>query len=151
VPVGARRKSLERALHNALRADVDPRTRRHLAVHHQPAALEFVEVLPVRPAAHQIRVRDEHPRRVFVGSEDADRPAALHQQRLVVGEALERAHNGVERGPISRGLAGSAVNDEVIGTLGDRGIDDPVNLEIDVLAKYVERLMPPHLVPDRSP
>jgi len=27
-------------------------------------------------------------------------------------------------------------------TLGRRGIGDPVNLEVDVLAKYVERLLP---------
>jgi riboflavin synthase len=27
-------------------------------------------------------------------------------------------------------------------TLGRRGVGDPVNLEVDVLAKYVERLLP---------
>jgi riboflavin synthase len=30
-------------------------------------------------------------------------------------------------------------------TLGRRGPGDPVNLEVDVLAKYVERLTLPHL------
>ena len=33
---------------------------------------------------HQVGVGDQHPRRVLVGAEDADRLARLHQQRLVV-------------------------------------------------------------------
>src|SRR5205823_9525580 len=37
---------LERALHDALRADVDPRSRGHLSVHHQALALELAEVVP---------------------------------------------------------------------------------------------------------
>ena len=39
------------ALHDALRADVDPRAGGHLAVHHQALAIELVEVLPGRPLA----------------------------------------------------------------------------------------------------
>ena len=40
-----------RALHDALAADVDPRAGRHLAEHHQPLAVELVEVLPASPSA----------------------------------------------------------------------------------------------------
>jgi riboflavin synthase len=36
-------------------------------------------------------------------------------------------------------------------TLGVRGPGDPVNLEVDVLAKYVERLTAPHLVDRAAP
>ena len=49
-----RRKGLKRPLHNSLRADVNPGTSRHLTVHHQPGALEFVELLPVRPMADEV-------------------------------------------------------------------------------------------------
>ena len=36
-------------------------------------------------------------------------------------------------------------------TLGDRAAGDTVNLEVDVLAKYVERLAAPHVVPAEAP
>jgi hypothetical protein len=46
-----------RALHDALRADVDPRAGRHLAVHHQALLIELVEVLPRRPVRDEVGVR----------------------------------------------------------------------------------------------
>ena len=49
-----RRKGLKRPLHDSLRADVNPGTGRHLTVHHQPGALEFVELLPIRPMADEV-------------------------------------------------------------------------------------------------
>ena len=75
------------ALHDALRADVDPRAGRHLAVHHQALAVELVEVLPRRPLRHQVGVGDQHARRIGVRAEHADRLARLHQQRLVLASA----------------------------------------------------------------
>ncbi len=71
------------ALHDALRADVDPGARRHLAVHHQALAIELVEMVPGRPVRHEVGVGDQHARRVGVGLEHADRLARLDQQRLV--------------------------------------------------------------------
>ena len=85
------------ALHDALAADVDPRAGGHLAVHHQALAVELVEVLPRRPLRHQVRVGDQHARRIDVRAEHADRLARLHQQRLVV----LRARAGVEDAPRS--------------------------------------------------
>ena len=55
------------ALNDALRADIDPRSRRHLAVHHQALAVEFVEMFPCRPMRNEIGVRHQHARRVGVG------------------------------------------------------------------------------------
>ena len=77
------------ALHDALGADVDPGPGGHLAVHHQALAIELVEVLPGRPVRHQVGVGDQHPRRVRVGPEHADRLARLDQQRLVVAERAQ--------------------------------------------------------------
>ena len=83
-----RGERLERALQDALRADVDPRAGGHLAVHHQAARLELAEVAPRSPSsADEVRVRDQHARRVGVRPEDADRLARLHEQRLVVARA----------------------------------------------------------------
>ena len=75
------------ALDDALRADVDPRAGGHLAVHHQALAVELVEVLPRRPFRHEVRVGDQHARRVGVRAEHADRLARLDQQRFVVAQA----------------------------------------------------------------
>ena len=54
VLVGECGKGLKRALQNALRPNVDPASSRHLAVHHQAFAVEFLKVFPVRPFPHQI-------------------------------------------------------------------------------------------------
>ena len=110
------------ALHDALRADVDPRAGGHLAVHHQPGAIEFVELVPGRPVRHQVRVGDQHPRRVGVGAEHADRLARLHQQRLVGLERLEARDDAVEIGPGARRPPDPAVDDELVRVLGDVGM-----------------------------
>ncbi len=96
---GDRAEGLIGALQNALAADVDPRAGGHLAVHHQAGRLEFAEVLPVGPVADQVRVRDQYPRRPFMGAEHPHRLAGLHQQRLVVGQRLQGADDRVERLP----------------------------------------------------
>ena len=47
-------KCLERALHDSLAADVNPRARRHLPVHGEPKAFEPIELGIVRPLPDQI-------------------------------------------------------------------------------------------------
>ena len=55
--------------------------------------------------------------------EDADRLARLDEQRLVVGQVAQLADDGVERLPVARRLARPAVDDEIVGPLGDLGIE----------------------------
>ena len=107
------------ALQDALGADVDPGAGRHLAVHGQAQRLQPPEFVPGGPAGDQVAVGDEHARGQFVRAEYAYRLAALHEQRLVVFQALERLDNLVEAGPVAGGLAGAAVDDEFFGFLGD--------------------------------
>ena len=76
-------EGLVSALNDALRADINPRSGSHLAIHHQAAAIQLVEMRPVRPFRHQIRIGDQHPRRIRMGAKHADRLTGLHQQRLV--------------------------------------------------------------------
>ena len=61
--------------------------------------------------------------RLVVGPEDADRLAALHQQRLVVPQPAERLHDLLVAGPVPRRLPASAVHDELLGPLGDGGVE----------------------------
>ena len=127
------------ALHDALAADVDPRARGHLAVHHQALAVELVEVLPRRPLRHQVRVGDQHARRIGVRAEHADRLARLHQQRLVLVQLAQRCEDRLEAVPVARRLADAAVDDERVGVLGHLGVevvlDHPVGrLDQPVLA-----------------
>jgi hypothetical protein len=116
-------EGLVRALHDALRADVDPAARGHLAVHHQPGAIELVEHLPIGPFGHQVGIGDQHPRRVFVGAEHADRLARLDQQSFLVAEPFERFDDAVETCPVARGTADATVNDEALRVLGDRIVE----------------------------
>ena len=112
-----------RPLHDPLRADVDPRTRRHLPVHRQAGRFELPELLPRGPLRHQQRVRDQHARRERVRLEDADRLARLDEQRLVAFERTQGSHDRVERRPISSSLPAAAVHDQIIGPLGDVGVE----------------------------
>ena len=107
------------ALHDALGADVDPRAGRHLAVHHQALAIEFVEMVPGRPFRHQVRIGDQHARRVRVGAEHADRLARLDEQGLVVLEPLQRLDDRVVALPVARRPADAAIDDQLLGRLGD--------------------------------
>ena len=116
--LGDGRERLERALQDALGADVDPRAGGHLPVHREPEVLEPPELLPVRPVADEVGVRDQHPRRPLVGAHHADRLAALDEQRLVALEGAQRAHDRVEGLPRPCGLARAAVHHEGVGVLG---------------------------------
>ena len=117
------RESFVGALHDALRADVDPRARGHLAVHHQAFAIEFVEMIPGRPMRHQIGIGDEHARRVGVRAKHADRLAGLDEQGLVGLEPAQRLHDFVESVPVARGAADAAIDHQFARPLGDVGIE----------------------------
>jgi hypothetical protein len=118
-----RRERFKRALHDALRADVNPRASGHLAIHHQARGFERVEVFPGGPVADQIRVCNEHARGLWMRAENGHRLARLHEERFVVGEPLQLAHDGVKCRPVPRRLAASAVNDEFVRPLGHGGVE----------------------------
>jgi hypothetical protein len=58
-----------------------------------------------------------------MGLEDGDRLARLHQQRLVVAQALERGEDRIEALPVARGTADAAVDHQLGGVLGHLGIE----------------------------
>ena len=124
VPLGGDgRERLVGALQDALGADVDPGTRRHLAEHGQPERLEPPELLPGGPLRHQVGIGDQHPRRPLMRAEHADRLAGLHQQRLVLLQVTQRADDAVEGLPAAGRPAGPAVDDELVRVLGDLRVE----------------------------
>ena len=121
--LGNRPERLVGPLQDALGADVDPRAGRHLAVHRQALGLQLAKLFPIGPVANQIGVRDQYPRRPGVRTEHPDRLAGLHQHGLVVFEPAQSTNQCVEGGPAARCAPGSAIDDEIVGVLGDLGIE----------------------------
>ncbi len=117
------RKRFVRPLQNSLRADVNPASRRHLPVHHQPRAVQFVKAVPIIPVAHQIRIAQQHPRRIFMRPENPHPLSRLHQQRLVRLQRVQRPHNRMKTFPIPRRLARSAVHHQIFRLLRHFGIE----------------------------
>ena len=122
---------LIRALEDPLRADVDPRARGHLPEHRQALGLEPPELVPGRPSRHEQRVRDQNPRRVRRRTEDRDGLARLHEQRLVVAQVEQRAHDRLERLVRPGRLAAAAVDHELLRPLRD--------LAVEVVQEHAER------------
>ena len=67
------------ALQDALRPDIDPAPRSHLAIHHQSFGLQLAEMIPIGPAADEIGVGDQHTRCILVRLEYPDRLSRLDE------------------------------------------------------------------------
>ena len=70
----------------------------------------------------KVRVRDQHARRERLRLEHGDRLARLHEQRLVASETFQLAHDRVVARPIARRLPDPSVHDQLLGSLGDIGM-----------------------------
>ncbi len=110
-------------LQDALGADVNPGAGGHLAVHHEAGLVELVEDFPCGPVRDEVGVGDENAWSEWLGFENGDRLTGLNEEGLVVFEAVERFDDAVEAFPVASGFAAAAVNDELSGLLGDRGIE----------------------------
>jgi len=84
-----RSQRLISSLQDALRADVNPRASRHLAVHDETLFFPLVKVFLRGPGRDDVRIGEQDTRRVGVRLENADGLAGLNQQCLVVFERLE--------------------------------------------------------------
>ena len=116
-------EGLIRTLQDPLRPDVDPRPGGHLPVHHQARPLELAEVLPGGPFPDKVGVGDQHPGRPRVRPHDPDRLPGLNQERLVGLEPAKLANDRIEGGPAANRSTGPAVDNEVVGVLGDLRIE----------------------------
>ena len=120
-------KGLIRALHNALRANVNPATGGHLAVHEQSLAIQFVKMFPIRPFRHEVRVRQQHARRIGMGFEHTHRFARLHQQRFILIQIFQRRQNRVIARPVARRTTDAAVHHQMLRILRDFGVQIILN------------------------
>ena len=136
-------KGLVGALHDPLRADIDPGARGHLPVHHQALPLQLAEVLPRGPSAYEVGVRDEDAGRPCMRPEDGDRLPTLHEQRLVMLEGAQRRDDRVEGRPATRRLPRPAVHHQLVRTLG--------HIRVEVVHQHAERrFLLPALARDRA-
>ena len=112
-------EGLKRSLNNALRADVNPRTRSHLAVHGQTLFIEFVEMIPVGPVGNQVRIGNQNSWRINMGFDNGNRFSGLHYKGFVFIEFLQSGDNRIEIFPGARGTANTAINNQFMGVFGD--------------------------------
>ena len=120
--IGNGAESFIGALDDPLGTNIDPRPRRHLAIHHQASLLQFVEMLPGTPVWHQIGIGDQDPGRVRVGLENPYGFTALHQQSFVIFQSLQGLNDFVVTSPISSRPPSTAIDNQCCRTLRDRGI-----------------------------
>jgi hypothetical protein len=73
--------------------------------------------------SHQIGIGQQDARRFRMGAKNAHRLARLHQQRFIVAERFQGAHQGVKRRPVARRAAGAAIDDQFVRVLGHIGIE----------------------------
>ena len=110
------------ALNDALAADIDPRTGRHLAEHHQTLPVEVVEFLERGPVRHDVGIRDQHAGRVGMSAKDADRLARLDQKGLVRLQRLQGRHDPVVAFPVARRPADAAIDHQLLRPFRDLGV-----------------------------
>ncbi len=116
-------KGFVSALNDALRADIDPRTGGHLAIHGETLLIQFVEMIPGCPMRHEVGIGDQNTRRILVGAENANRLARLHQQGFVFIECLEGRNDAVEIVPGAGSAANAAIDHQLMRTLGHIGVE----------------------------
>ena len=123
VLVGDLGERLVGALQDSLGADVDPRSRRHLAVHDQAEVLESRKYSQRRPRRHE-HASWRSARGARARGCGTRRPACrTGQAESRRARSRSVAHDGVERRPAARGPAGAAVHDQVVRALGHLGVE----------------------------
>ena len=115
-------EGLVRALQNPLRSDVDPGARGHLTVHHQARGIQPVELLPICPARHQVRICYQNAWRT------ADAFSARHgfpDRTSSVSSFSKRSSvstMALNILPVARSLTSAAVYNQLLWLFGNIGI-----------------------------
>ncbi len=111
------------SLQNSLRANIDPASGGHLAVHHQAGAVEFVEMFPIAPVPDEIGIGDQHARRVAcVRKIPTGLPDCTSSVSSFSSERSE-ATMAWKQFQLRAAFPRPAVDDQVLGLLGDFGIE----------------------------
>ena len=122
--VGDRGEGLVGALEDPLGADVDPRTRGHLAVHGEPERLEATELRPRRPVA--ARGWSSRSARAAPTRGSRSTPTGRPDWTSIVSSPFSVVSVRTSASKLRQSRAARpvpAVDDEVVGPLGDLGVE----------------------------
>jgi len=116
-----RGQRLIRALTMPWLADIDPAPSGHLAKHREPfRSRSRKSPSSPKPDESELTMRT---RGAPDASEDANGLSGLHEQRFIMLEPRQGAHESRQRLPVARRLAGSAVHDQIVGRSATSGSD----------------------------
>ena len=104
-------------MHNTLRADIHVAAGRHLAVLAHAQRIEAFPIVRFGIVGNHHAVGDYHTRRILVAGEKAQRMAAVHHQRLLVGHGGEVLHHQPVLRPVLENGAVAPVDDELVRVL----------------------------------
>src|SRR5690606_162965 len=99
-----------RALQYSLATDVDPASRCHLPVHHQPLGAELVKMVPGGPFRYEVAVGDEYAGRFWVGSDDAHGLPRLDKKGMVLIQLQQRGEYFFQGRSVSSRLPDTSVH-----------------------------------------
>ena len=105
------------AMHNTLRADIHVAAGRHLAVLAHAQRIEAFPIVRFGIVGNDHAVGHNHARGVLVAGKQAQRMAAVHHQRLLVGHGGEVLHHQPVLRPVLENGTVAAVDDELVRVL----------------------------------
>ena len=111
-------QGVERAVHDALRADVHPAAGGHLSIVGYAQLHGGVPVFLVVIESHHQGVRDDDARGFGMGLEESQRMATLHDQGLVLCQFLQVHFEEAILHPVLADLARLAVGHQLVGIEG---------------------------------
>ena len=105
------------AVYDALRAYIHVTSGRHLAVLAHAQGVQALPVVRLGVVGNHHAVGHNHPRSVLVAGEQAQRMAAVHHQRLLVGHGGQVLHGEPVLRPVLENGPVAAVDDELVRML----------------------------------
>ncbi len=119
------------AVHDTLRADIHVGAGRHLTVLRDTERIVALPVVGLGIVGNHHAVGDDHAGRARMRGEETERMARVHDQRLLVGHLAQILHHQAILGPVLKDSAVAAIGYELVGMLGDGGVEIVLNHQHD--------------------
>ena len=118
-------------VHDALRADIHVRTRRHLAILGHTQGIVTFPVVGLAMVGNHHPVGHHHPRRVLVRGEKPQRMPRIHDQGLLVGHFRQIFHDQTVLRPVLENGTVPAIGNQFVRMLRHRRIQVILNHQHD--------------------